>query len=363
MGRLENFVSQQAADVVAVTYAFDPPDQPVQPMTVRFTGRRAGVTGRPKPGDEFVHDEIVADVLPGSGPVSVTAKIRADPGEWSVRARLVQPKAGRATRVSRQPSSDAYPAVWSWRRWRLERGPATTSVETCLAPLAPTPAVVLGSWLGLVVLGIVLALLTQRWVVAAADLRLEHVLTISLLIVLAGAVGAKVWYIVLQRQSRRRNGWAVQGLVTAIVVVAPLLLLLWDVPVGPYLDATAPAVMVGLGTGRLGCFFTGCCAGRPTASRWGIWSSNRRVGARRVPTQLMESVLAFGVAAATLVAVLSTGSQHGAYFIATIAAFTLIRQALLRLREEGRQSRSGTVFVAVGAGLALLAALVLAVTA
>jgi redox-sensing transcriptional repressor len=41
--------------------------------------------------------------------------------------------------------------------------------------------------------------------------------------------------------------------------------------------------MLGLAVGRVGCFFTGCCASRSSASRWALWSSNRSVGLRTRP--------------------------------------------------------------------------------
>jgi phosphatidylglycerol:prolipoprotein diacylglycerol transferase len=71
-------------------------------------------------------------------------------------------------------------------------------------------------------------------------------------------------------------------------------------PAGPLLDVTAPGLLVGMTIGRFGCFFGGCCAGRPTASRWGLWSSDRRLGVRRVPTQLLESTVALVVGLAAL---------------------------------------------------------------
>src|SRR5262249_58403132 len=35
-------------------------------------------------------------------------------------------------------------------------------------------------------------------------------------------------------------------------------------------DALAPAGILALGIGRLGCFLGGCCYGRPTALPWGV---------------------------------------------------------------------------------------------
>lgn len=225
-------------------------------------------------------------------------------------------------------------------------------------PFVRPPAVILGSWAALVVLGTILAFVAQALVISAGNLSLSHVLTVSLLAVLAGAIGAKVWYVVLHRQDGRRDGWAIQGFVAGFALIAPLLLLIFRVPVGAFLDASAPGLMFGLAIGRLGCFFTGCCAGRPSASRWAVWSSNRSIGVRRVPTQLMESALALTVGLIVLAAVLRYDPRHGTFFIAAVAFYTLIRQSLLRLREERRQSNHGAPLVAITAAFILILDLV-----
>ena len=89
--------------------------------------------------------------------------------------------------------------------------------------------------------------------------------------------------------------------------------------------------------GRLGCFFTGCCAGRPTLSRFGIRSSDRRVVARRIPTQLLESLTGLVIAIVSWVAVVNDMmGVNGLVFFAALAVYVIVRQGLLRLRQETR---------------------------
>ena len=358
-GALQGFVERTAPEVVAVTYWFDPPaESAIHSATIQFVGRRLNVTGLRKQGDEFSHDEAIDGIVAGSGPVAVTVKIRdVNPGEWTVRANLLPVKDPKSHGQGRQAALPLFPAVWSWRHWRVSAGPSAP-VSTCLLPFVRPPAVVLGSWAALVVTGIVLALITQALVISTAGLAMGHVLAVSLFSVLGGVVGGKAWYLVLHRRDRRWDGWGVQGFVTGFVLVAPPLLLLLRVPVGAFLDASAPALMLGLAIGRLGCFFTGCCAGRPSASRWAVWSSNRSVGVHRIPTQLMESALVFLVGLTSLGAVLRYGPQHGTFFVAAVAVYTLVRQFLLRLREERRQSEQGAPLVAIAAALILFIDLV-----
>jgi hypothetical protein len=66
--------------------------------------------------------------------------------------------------------------------------------------------------------------------------------------------------------------------------------------------------------------------------------SDRRVGARRVTTQLLESAagLLIGVAAALLV-LSDVPGVSGLIFVAACAAYIVVRQFLLRLRAERRE--------------------------
>jgi len=130
-----------------------------------------------------------------------------------------------------------------------------------------------------------------------------------------GIVGAKVWFIVLHRRAHRMEGWCIQGFIAGSTLAAAILLVVLNMPIGVFLDVTAPGLLVAMAVGRVGCFFAGCCGGPPTASRWGVWSSDQRVGARRLPTQLLESVLAGLLGLLGLVAVVGHGLVGGAFFI------------------------------------------------
>ena len=69
----------------------------------------------------------------------------------------------------------------------------------------------------------------------------------------------------------------------------------------------------------------------------------------------MESFLAFMIGIIALATVLLSSPHHGTLFVAAVAAYTLIRQALLLLREERRQSRLGVPIIAAAAGFVLIA--------
>src|ERR1700730_4765647 len=90
-GAFTALLESVAQEILAVTYWFDPvPHAGPYPVTVRFSGRRIDVMGRITPGDRFVQDETIEEVVPGSGPISLTARVRGiNAGEWVVTTRLL----------------------------------------------------------------------------------------------------------------------------------------------------------------------------------------------------------------------------------------------------------------------------------
>jgi phosphatidylglycerol---prolipoprotein diacylglyceryl transferase len=353
-----------AQQILAVTYWFDPvPHAGSYPVTVRFSGRRIDVKGRLQAGDRFVQDETIKEVIPGSGPISLTARVHGiNAGEWAVTARMqgsAHPAGGPWEQGNATLAAGPLrPAVRFWRRW----APSAESAEpviTCPTPFARVPGIFPGIWGAMVTLGIAVALALQFMVISIDHLAVGPWLTISLSATVVGIVGAKVWYLVLYRREHRINGWCIQGFITGAILTAAILLVVLGVPAGVFLDVTAPGLLVGLALGRVGCFFAGCCGGPPTASRWGVWSSDQRVGARRIPTQLLESVLAGILGLGVLVAVLGHGPTGGTFFVAALAAYTMGRQGILHLRAEPRKTRLGGLTTSALAALVLIAAVVL----
>lgn len=55
----------------------------------------------------------------------------------------------------------------------------------------------------------------------------------------------------------------------------------------------APAIAIGVAIGRLGCFFAGCCYGKPTGLSW--WGVDFGDHILRHPTQLYESLFMLGM--------------------------------------------------------------------
>lgn len=352
---------------LAATFRFTPePAAARQDVVLHVTGRRLDVRGAPRRGDRFTHDEVVENVLAGSGPVAVTVKLGdVNPGRWDVSARMLSAAGSNGT--DRAPTAlEPIPverAVWSWRRWRLADAP-DGPVASCPTPLVRVPAVLLGGYLAMVTLGITLALVLQAVLLSARHVAAFHPLLLGLGTVATGLVGGKTWYQILNRREGASagpgvlwlaKGWAVQGFLTGAAIATAALLALTGTAAGPYLDTTAPALMLGLGVGRIGCLLAGCCSGRTSASRFALWSSDQRLGMRRIPVPLMESALCLLLGSGALAALTGLGPAHGTILLGALAAYTLVRQGLLRLRAAPRASRLGSPLIAGAAAAVLIA--------
>jgi phosphatidylglycerol---prolipoprotein diacylglyceryl transferase len=316
--------------------------------TVRFTGRRALVAATPDPGDTFTQDETIDRVVPGTGPVSISTWVYGlRPGEWSVTAELIGVPGGEgassvAARDRHTTARPVHRAAWSWRHWAVSAAPETAlrTRWAVLAPLARIPAVVRGSYPALAAVGTFLALVIQSVILADQGVGVGPSLGVSLLTIVLGLVGAKLWYAALHPdEALLRGGWAVDGFLVVAPLVALVALHVSNLPIRAYLDAVTPGLFFAVAIGRVGCFLTGCCAGRPTRSRWGVWSSDGRVGARRIPTQLLESLAGLLVGVVSLAIVLGSAFPiDGLAFVTAFAVYAAVRQVLLRLRVERRAS-------------------------
>lgn len=360
-GGLSQLLDDAQREVLAVTF-WVPDGLPAgaTSATVRMRGRWHG-DGRPDGRDTFTAEERIEHLPRGIGSFTITKVVSGvAPGEWTVTGDLVvdRPRGAPGPRrgVPDRPIP-LEPAGWSWRRWQ----PVSIAGDqrTASPVLARRPAVLVGVWPALVVLGIIVALVVQAILADRIDLAQGRVLAASTLAILLGGIGAKVWYLAQRRPGASWNGWCIQGFVLAVVVVGVAVVPALGLPLGGFLDVTTPAMFLGMAIGRIGCQFAGCCYGRPTCSRLGLWSSDRRLGVRRVPAPLLESALALAVAVGSLIVVLADADRpDGPLFAAALGLYTIGRQRLLRLRGEPRRTTIGTTLTTLGAAVVAVAAVV-----
>jgi phosphatidylglycerol:prolipoprotein diacylglycerol transferase len=357
------WAAKAVEELLTVTYWLDPgEDGDPFSATIRFTGRRLGVTGRPQPGDTFSQEETVNGLVPGSGPVAITAEVRGiTSGEWSVTARSVARASGRQVRPyppdGQNGTAHRVPLP---RRVPIPAEPDTT-VRTRSLLFTRVPGIVRYAYASLVFLGVLVGLGIEGLLLSDHRNAVLEPLLISAGAVAAGIVGGKVWYIAVQR-GRKFDGWCVQGFITGTaIVVAAAAFAGPGVPAGVYLVVTACALLFGMAIGRPGCFWAGCCVGRATSSRWGVWASDRKVGCRREPAQLLEALASLVIGGAVLAVALLHGlPRSGPVAVAGLAAYTLVRQFILSLRAEPPERwRYGRQLTIAAAAVALIVSVVL----
>jgi phosphatidylglycerol:prolipoprotein diacylglycerol transferase len=359
------WAAKAVEELLTPTYWLDPGEsgEPFS-ATIRFSGRRTDVTGKPQPRDSFWQEETVDGITPGSGPVAITAEVRGiSPGDWTVTARSVARTGGRSYRSYPPPGHD--PAgvyrVPPPRRVEIPAEPAAT-IHTSTLLRSKVPGVVRFAYATLVGLGVLVGLGLEALLLSHGHYTLFRPMLFSVIAIIAGVIGGKAWYVAVHR-GRKFDGWCIQGFVAgAAVVVAAAALAGPGIPAGAYLAAAAPALLIGMSIGRPGCFWAGCCTGRPTAARWGVWSSDRRLGCRRAPAQLLEALSALISGGAVLIVVLVDGlARSGPVAVVGLAAYTLARQFILGLRAEPRVWPYGRRVTGAIAALALIAGIVLLV--
>lgn len=320
--------------------------KPSVDLHVRFVGTRTDPadpnTARPDSARDRFERVIRVGSLPSGQAATVTTRVQdIAAGTWRVVATPFDPA-----------------------RPREIVGSAQTSVSsTRLKLLAQGPGVRLWTWPALVGLGAVLAVIMLGFSASARGWNTPGVVMTAVLGCVFGYIGAKCWYLALHRKHLRHFGTAgacIQGFL--VVSLATLVAggAAMSIDIGSLLDATTPGLFLAMAVGRPGCFFTGCCAGRPTGSRFGVWSSDRRIGVRRVPVQLLEAAAALVIGLVSLFASSSLDAPGGVVFSGAVAAYTLSRQVLFPYRADPHTRRGRAVTIAlclvvlVGVGAALI---------
>jgi phosphatidylglycerol:prolipoprotein diacylglycerol transferase len=316
---------------VGPTYWIDA-DAAEVPSAVRFLG--TGVDGDSR-GRRFERHASVPELPAGVGRTSVTAPVRGlATGTWHVSAQGVD---GLGRPVGAPQQEDLTTKLW---------------------PFVRGPGVRPWAWSTLVLLGVVLAVTVQVLLVRDEGLDASAAGLSAVAAAVLGFLSAKVGYMVLHRVPP--SGFAGAGTLIQVFLLGAfgaLVALTWlaGLPVLQLLDLTTPGVFAAMALARPGCWLGGCCAGRPTASRFGLWSSDRRVGVRRVPVQLMESALAGGIALTSIAVVLTIDQRpYGVVLALAASLYTLGRQLLFPLRAEARRTSRGRILAMAGASAGIV---------
>jgi phosphatidylglycerol---prolipoprotein diacylglyceryl transferase len=141
----------------------------------------------------------------------------------------------------------------------------------------------------------------------ARSLDPARVMDLGIYIIISALVGAKLLLLVTDFQTFRSNpaelfnllreGGVFYGGLIVAVSVALLYIRKVGLPLWTTCDVFAPGIALGHVIGRFGCFFAGCCFGKPTSVPWAITFTNPFAAANvgtplnvpLHPTQLYEA--------------------------------------------------------------------------
>jgi phosphatidylglycerol:prolipoprotein diacylglycerol transferase len=134
----------------------------------------------------------------------------------------------------------------------------------------------------LVVLAILAAICTILRLGRREGLDSGQLLDFSTWLLLVGLLGAKVLMVLSNWDYYRQHPGEIFSRSTLLAggvfyggFIAALLFAVWYIrlhhlPFWKVVDVYAPAISLGLGVGRIGCFAAGCDYGKPTTSAWGV---------------------------------------------------------------------------------------------
>jgi phosphatidylglycerol:prolipoprotein diacylglycerol transferase len=211
-------------------------------------------------------------------------------------------------------------------------------------------------------------------------IKAENAWDFGIALVLAGILGAKILYIILDWRSGHiygqnlreiftfdtlQAGGVFSGGLVAAFIVAWWFLRKHHMPALATCDGFAPGLAMGHAIGRLGCFAAGCCYGKPTNHFWGVTFNNplaaqlvgTPLGHALEPTQLFESAAELGIFF-ILTWMFKRKRFDGQIFGAYLFLYGIARFCLEFIRDDpGRGSvfggvLSGTQLIAIGLVLA-----------
>lgn len=136
----------------------------------------------------------------------------------------------------------------------------------------------------------------------------EKIYDLCLWLLLSSLVGSKLLMLLTEPEYRQnplllfsldflRSGGVFYGGLLGAIIAGYILMRRGKLPWWKTADACAPGIALGSVLGRLGCFFAGCCWGKPTTLPWGVSFppeghevTGVPTGVHLHPTQLYESL-------------------------------------------------------------------------
>lgn len=146
-------------------------------------------------------------------------------------------------------------------------------------------------------------LVGTSWVVKIAkqeNIKKEEILDLAFYLLLAGILGARVFYILenlgfflknpLEMIMFHHGGLVFYGGLIGAGLVGIFIFRKKNLPILKISDMIMPAVVLGQAIGRVGCFLNGCCYGKETSVVWGVTFSELKTTSPVHPTQIYSAL-------------------------------------------------------------------------
>ncbi|PIE75218.1 MAG: prolipoprotein diacylglyceryl transferase [Deltaproteobacteria bacterium] len=128
--------------------------------------------------------------------------------------------------------------------------------------------------------GFFLAIMTASFFAEKEGIKKDFILDLSTYIIISAIIGARVFYLFVDPSyffahpieifKIWKGGLVFYGGFIFAAFTALIFIKLKGLPLGKISDIAAPSLAIGHAVGRIGCFFAGCCYGRPTDLPIGI---------------------------------------------------------------------------------------------
>jgi len=201
-----------------------------------------------------------------------------------------------------------------------------------------------------VAIGFFVGLMITARLAKSEGISPQQVMDMGFIIILSAIIGSRVMYVLMNASYYRHAPldmlkiWE-GGLVFSGGVIGVVLTMVWYIkrnglPLGKIADLWAPAIAIGQGIGRIGCFMAGCCYGKPTDLIWGVTFTHSHSLASPLnvplhPTQIYSSISGFIIFLVVLLLYLRKKFQ-GQVFLWFLILHSTARLATERFRGDDR---------------------------
>ncbi|MGD9162551.1 MAG: prolipoprotein diacylglyceryl transferase [Desulfobacteraceae bacterium] len=175
------------------------------------------------------------------------------------------------------------------------------------------------------------------------------VMDMGFIIILTGLIGSRIVYIIIEFQHYVANpldiiklwqgGLVFSGGLVAVIIAMIFYAKYYKVNIWTISDIWAPAAAIGQAIGRIGCFFAGCCYGKPTDVPWAVIFTNpKSIATLNIPihpTQIYSSLGSF-IIFIILIILHSKKKFEGQVFLWFLIFHSTARLFLERFRGDPR---------------------------